>query len=75
MRARDLRLTAFLLGVSVVVASVGYCGFALLLYFAQRKMNRLTFDAVGLTTPSEGRYWAAGPGSRCATTCAPPHAC
>jgi hypothetical protein len=26
--------------------------------------NRLTFDIVGLTTPSEGRYWVAGAGSR-----------
>jgi hypothetical protein len=26
--------------------------------------NRLTFDVVGLTTPSEGRYWVAGAGSR-----------
>jgi len=26
--------------------------------------NRLTFDIVGLTTPSEGRYWVAGVGSR-----------
>jgi hypothetical protein len=26
--------------------------------------NRKTFDVVGLTTPSEGRYWVAGAGSR-----------
>ena len=26
--------------------------------------NRRTFDIVGLTTPSEGRYWVAGAGSR-----------
>jgi hypothetical protein len=26
--------------------------------------RRLTFDVVGLTTPSEGRYWVAGAGSR-----------
>ena len=26
--------------------------------------NRLTFDIVGLTTPSEGRYWVAGAASR-----------
>ncbi|HWL89596.1 MAG TPA: hypothetical protein VNO21_27520, partial [Polyangiaceae bacterium] len=26
--------------------------------------ERRTFDVVGLTTPSEGRYWVAGPGSR-----------
>jgi hypothetical protein len=26
--------------------------------------NRRTFDVVGLTTPSEGRYWVAGSGSR-----------
>jgi len=26
--------------------------------------NRKTFDIVGLTTPSEGRYWVAGPASR-----------
>ena len=26
--------------------------------------NRHTFDIVGLTTPSEGRYWVAGAGSR-----------
>lgn len=26
--------------------------------------NRRTFDIVGLTTPSEGKYWVAGPGSR-----------
>jgi hypothetical protein len=26
--------------------------------------NRRTFDVVGLTTPSEGRYWVAGAGSR-----------
>ncbi len=26
--------------------------------------GRPTFDVVGLTTPSEGRYWVAGPGSR-----------
>jgi len=26
--------------------------------------NRRTFDVVGLTTPSEGRYWVAGVGSR-----------
>lgn len=26
--------------------------------------NRRTFDVVGLTTPSEGKYWVAGAGSR-----------
>lgn len=26
--------------------------------------DRVTFDVVGLTTPSEGRYWVAGAGSR-----------
>ena len=26
--------------------------------------NRRTFDVVGLTTPTEGRYWVAGAGSR-----------
>lgn len=26
--------------------------------------NRKTFDIVGLTTPSEGKYWVAGPASR-----------
>jgi hypothetical protein len=26
--------------------------------------NRRTFDVVGLTTPSEGKYWVAGSGSR-----------
>jgi hypothetical protein len=26
--------------------------------------GRRTFDVVGLTTPGEGRYWVAGPGSR-----------
>ncbi len=26
--------------------------------------GRRTFDVVGLTTPDEGRYWVAGPGSR-----------
>jgi heme exporter protein D len=26
--------------------------------------HRLTFDVVGLTTPSEGKYWVAGAGSR-----------
>jgi hypothetical protein len=26
--------------------------------------NRKTFDVVGLTTPSEGKYWVAGAGSR-----------
>ena len=26
--------------------------------------NRRTFDVVGLTTPSEGKYWVAGTGSR-----------
>jgi len=26
--------------------------------------DRPTFDIVGLTTPTEGRYWVAGPGSR-----------
>lgn len=29
-------------------------------YFSERR----TFDVVGLTTKSEGRYWVAGPGSR-----------
>jgi len=29
-------------------------------YFGDRR----TFDIVGLTTPTEGRYWVAGPGSR-----------
>ena len=41
-------------------ARVGLNDTGAIAYFGERK----TFDIVGLTTPSEARYWVAGPGSR-----------
>jgi hypothetical protein len=41
-------------------ARIGVNDTGAIAYFSDRK----TFDIVGLTTASEGRYWVAGPGSR-----------
>ncbi len=41
-------------------ARVGLNDTGAIAYFGDRK----TFDVVGLTTPTEGRYWVAGAGSR-----------
>lgn len=41
-------------------ARVGLNDTGAIAYFS----DRVTFDVVGLTTPSEGRYWVAGAGSR-----------
>lgn len=41
-------------------ARIGVNDTGAIAYFSDRK----TFDVVGLTTPTEGRYWVAGQGSR-----------
>ncbi|MEA2749893.1 MAG: hypothetical protein QOI41_4036 [Myxococcales bacterium] len=41
-------------------ARIGVNDTGAIAYFGQRR----TFDVVGLTTPSEGKYWVAGAGSR-----------
>ncbi len=41
-------------------ARIGVNDTGAIAYFGDRR----TFDIVGLTTPSEGKYWVAGPGSR-----------
>jgi hypothetical protein len=41
-------------------ARIGLNDTGAIAYFGRRK----TFDVVGLTTPTEGRYWVAGAGSR-----------
>ena len=41
-------------------ARIGVNDTGAIAYFGDRK----TFDVVGLTTPTEGRYWVAGPASR-----------
>ncbi|WP_394832715.1 hypothetical protein LVJ94_40050 [Pendulispora rubella] len=41
-------------------ARIGLNDTGAIAYFSERR----TFDVVGLTTPGEGRYWVAGPGSR-----------